>query len=111
MYCLQSSQPIKIFKTDPPTIPVPKQVAFSEEGKVVVGGSDNGCIYVFDRCTGGLIETLHHAGTALVQMIAVCDVDGKCIIACATLDIGRKKAAVSVWNYEYSARNVTTSGP
>ena len=71
MYRLQSGQLIKTFKTDPPNIPVPKQVAFGEEGKVVVGGSDNGCIYVFDRRTGELIKTLRHLGTALVQTIAV----------------------------------------
>ena len=71
MYCLQSGQLIKTFKTDPPNIPVPKQVAFGEEGKVVIGGSDNGCIYVFNRHTGKLIETLCHSGTALVQTIAV----------------------------------------
>jgi hypothetical protein len=41
----------------------------------------------------------------------VCDVDGKYIIACATLDVGRKKAAVGVWTYEYSARKTATSSP
>jgi WD40 repeat protein len=71
MYRLQGGQLIKTFKTDPPNIPIPKQVVFSEEGKVVVGGSNNGCIYVFDRCTGELIETLHQSGTTLVQTIAV----------------------------------------
>jgi WD40 repeat protein len=50
---------------------VPKQVAFGEEGKVVIGGSDNGLVYIFDRKTGQIIQTLHHADAGLVQTIAV----------------------------------------
>jgi hypothetical protein len=61
-------QPVRTFATAPPSISVPKQVAFGEEGKVVMGGSDNGLVYIFDRKT---LETLHHADIGLVQTIAV----------------------------------------
>jgi len=71
LYCLESGQSIRTYKTDPPNIPVPKQVSFGEDGKVVIGSSDNGCVYVFNRHTGQLIEALHHMATALVQTIAV----------------------------------------
>lgn len=66
-------EPVRTFATAVPSMSVPKQVAFGEEGKVVVGGSDNGLVYVFDRKTGDIIETLHHADTdtGLVQTISV----------------------------------------
>jgi glucose dehydrogenase len=41
-------------------------VLFGEDGKVVVGGSDHGSIYVFDRRTGEQLQALKHAdGTVL----------------------------------------------
>ncbi|KAG1750309.1 WD40-repeat-containing domain protein [Suillus occidentalis] len=64
-------EPVRTFATAVPTVSVPKQVAFGEEGKVVVGGSDNGLVYIFDRKTGQILETLHHADTGLVQTISV----------------------------------------
>ncbi|KAG2123445.1 WD40-repeat-containing domain protein [Suillus clintonianus] len=66
-------EPVRTFATAVPSMSVPKQVAFGEEGKVVVGGSDNGLVYVFDRKTGQILETLHHGDTdaGLVQTISV----------------------------------------
>jgi hypothetical protein len=49
----------------------PKQVAFAENSKVAVGGSDHGSVYVFDRRNGSVLEVLRHAGQGLVQTIAV----------------------------------------
>jgi hypothetical protein len=46
-------------------------VAFGAEGRLVVGGSDNGLVYIFERKTGKLLETLHHSDAGLVQTIAV----------------------------------------
>jgi hypothetical protein len=46
-------------------------VAFGAEGRLVVGGSDNGLVYIFKRKSGKLLETLHHSNAGLVQMIAV----------------------------------------
>ncbi|KAG1747801.1 WD40-repeat-containing domain protein [Suillus paluster] len=64
-------EPIQMFATGLPSVSVLKQVAFREEGKVVVGGSDHGLVYIFDRKTGQILETLHHADTGLVQTISV----------------------------------------
>jgi hypothetical protein len=50
---------------------VPKQVVFGEEGKVVIGGSDNGLVYIFDRKTGQIIQTLRHTDVGLVQTITI----------------------------------------
>ncbi|KAI5995113.1 WD40-repeat-containing domain protein [Pisolithus albus] len=71
MYRLESGQPIRTFTMNLASIPVPKQVAFGEESKVAIGGSDTGCVYVFNRRTGALIETLRHTNSILVQTIAV----------------------------------------
>ncbi|KAG2120414.1 uncharacterized protein F5147DRAFT_562352, partial [Suillus discolor] len=75
-------EPVRTFITAPPSISVSKQVAFGAEGRLVVGGSDNGLVYIFERKTGKLLETLHHSNAGLVQTIAVgvdfirrCDAD------------------------------------
>ncbi|KAI6011710.1 WD40-repeat-containing domain protein [Pisolithus microcarpus] len=49
LYHLNGADPIQTFVTDPLCIPVPKQVAFGEGSKVVIGGGSNGSVFVFDR--------------------------------------------------------------
>ncbi|KAG2106904.1 WD40-repeat-containing domain protein [Suillus cothurnatus] len=73
MYRLENEgeEPVRTFTTAVPSMSVPKQVAFGEEGKVIAGGSDNGLVYIFDRKAGELLEALHHADGGLVQTIAV----------------------------------------
>ncbi|KIO00337.1 hypothetical protein M404DRAFT_29718 [Pisolithus tinctorius Marx 270] len=72
MYHLDGARSIRTFLTDlPPSLAVPKQVGFGEDAKVVIGGSDSGCVYIFDRKTGAGIETLRHTNSTLVQTIAV----------------------------------------
>ncbi|KAI6028915.1 hypothetical protein F5J12DRAFT_780425 [Pisolithus orientalis] len=52
MYHLDGAQSIRTFLTDlPPSLAIPKQVGFGEEARVVIGGSDSGCVYIFDRKT------------------------------------------------------------
>jgi hypothetical protein len=48
-----------------------KAVNFLENSRVVVGGSDHGIVYLFDRDTGETIDTLRHADGGLVQILAV----------------------------------------
>ena len=62
---------LRTFPTGRPTRRLPKQVAFGERTKVIVGGSDHGNAYVFDQKTGVLREVLHHQKGGLVQTIAV----------------------------------------
>ena len=73
LYCLEGAAkgPIRTFLTNLPKIWVPKQVAFGEECHIVVGGSDNGFVYIFEHKTGRLLETLQHAKSKLVQTISV----------------------------------------
>jgi hypothetical protein len=57
-------------------------VAFGEKGHVVVGGSDHGIVYVFDRMTGNKMLELKVAEQGMVQTIAV----GACIMICCQAD-------------------------
>ncbi|KAG1837941.1 hypothetical protein F4604DRAFT_1692017 [Suillus subluteus] len=95
-------EPVRTFATGLPSMSVPKQVAFGEEGKVVVGGSDHGLVYIFDRKTGQTLETLHHTDTGLVQTISTHDLNGCCTIA-STLPVpGRGKTTIKIWVYDYA---------
>ncbi|KAG1836203.1 hypothetical protein DFJ58DRAFT_847087 [Suillus subalutaceus] len=75
---------------------VPKQVAFGAEGRLVVGGSDNGLVYIFERKSEKLLETLHHSNAGLVQTIAV--------VISASQALGRGKAIVNLWVYDYGMK-------
>lgn len=71
LYQLESNTFIRNFPTGVPIQRFPKQVLFGENSKVIIGGSDHGQVYVFDRKSGSLLDTLHHAKHGLVQTIAV----------------------------------------
>jgi outer membrane protein assembly factor BamB len=64
---------LRNFPTGEPNQYVNKQVVFAEDSKVVVGGSDHGVVYVFDRDTGVSLDRLCHASGGLVQTVAVSD--------------------------------------
>jgi hypothetical protein len=59
------------FTTGWPLIRRTKQVTFGEDGKIVVGGSDCGTVFVFDRETGAPIDMLRHAPKGMIPVIAV----------------------------------------
>lgn len=59
------------FTTGTPTRKVPKQVAFGEDSRIVVGGSDHGAVYVFDRKTGSPLHILRHSDNGSVQTVTV----------------------------------------
>ena len=62
---------VRTFPTGTPIKRFPKQVAFGEDDTVVVGGSDHGVIYVFDRKTGDVLDTIIHSRRGLVQTVTV----------------------------------------
>jgi hypothetical protein len=49
----------------------PKQVVFGEKTDMVVGGSDAGFIYIFDKNEGTLKQVLKHANKVRVQTVTV----------------------------------------
>lgn len=71
LHNLQSGMLVRTFSTGTPIKRFPKQVIFAEEDTVVVGGSDHGAVYVFDRKTGILLDTMVHSRRGLVQTITV----------------------------------------
>lgn len=71
LYRMDTWEHLRAFPTGFPLRCRPKQVAFGEDNKIVVGGSDRGNIYVFDRKTGAPLELLSHSSSGLVQAIAV----------------------------------------
>ena len=40
----------------------------------MVGGSDHGAVYVFDRETGGPVDLLRHSDRGLVQTLTVSEI-------------------------------------
>ncbi|KAG1865293.1 hypothetical protein F4604DRAFT_1586174 [Suillus subluteus] len=74
LYRLEGDEePVRTFVTAAPSVSVPKQVAFGAEGRLVIGGSDHGSVYAFERKSGKVFATLCHSNTGLVQTIAVGD--------------------------------------
>ncbi|KAK0493808.1 WD40-repeat-containing domain protein [Armillaria luteobubalina] len=53
----------------------PRQVAFTQDSKIVVSSSDHGIVYVFER-RDGTVSKLTAEGTAWVQPITTANVDG-----------------------------------
>lgn len=71
LYHLDTPDPMSTFITDLPTVPVLKQVIFGKDSKIVVGGSNNGSVYIYEQRSGRVLETLRHADKGLVQTISV----------------------------------------
>jgi hypothetical protein len=71
LYSLEDMRFLHEYPTGQPTRRFPKQIEFGEGGRVLVGGSDHGTIYVFDRKTGLVMDTLHHEDKGLSQAVTV----------------------------------------
>jgi hypothetical protein len=54
-----------------PTKMYSKQVAFDEQCEAIVGGGEDGNVFIFDKGSGEMIQTLHHSNTGRVQTISV----------------------------------------
>jgi WD40 repeat protein len=52
---------IRNFPTPTSSVHFPRQVSFAENERVVVGGSKEGVVYVFDTKTGAPLDLLHHS--------------------------------------------------
>jgi len=71
LYSLEDMKLLREYPTGKPTRQFPKQVEFGKEGRVLVDSSDDGTIYVFDRRTGLVMDTLHHDDNGLSQAVTV----------------------------------------
>lgn len=54
----------------------PRSVAFANNSKAVIGGSDHGCVYIFDRKTAKVLKTLKYCRQG-IETIAVCGFNDK----------------------------------
>jgi hypothetical protein len=71
LYHLDDASYIRNFHTGNPIKNVAKQVAFGEDDRIIVGGSDHGVVYVFDRKSGSPLGVLQHAKDGQVQTVTV----------------------------------------
>lgn len=70
LYRLDTAEFVRTFATRDPKETYPKGVAFINHSRVV-GGSDHGLVYIFNRKTGRAIDTLRYSRTGGAQTIAV----------------------------------------
>ncbi|KIK35766.1 hypothetical protein CY34DRAFT_26540 [Suillus luteus UH-Slu-Lm8-n1] len=101
---------IRTYNTDPVKT-FPKQVVFGEKATLIVGGSDTGIIYVFDKNEGTLKQELQHADKAQVQTVATYDGTHHSIIFGAT-SVNDAEPNISIWSrqrkrYTYNERAPT----
>jgi len=59
LYQLEGDEePVRTFTTPAPSVSVPKKMVFGAEGQSIIGGSDHGSVYVFERKSGKLLKSL-----------------------------------------------------
>lgn len=75
LYKLDSGHFVRTFLTREPVKTYPKGVAFANNCRAVIAGSDHGRVYIFDRKTGRNIKTIKHGKEGGVQIIGVSDLE------------------------------------
>jgi hypothetical protein len=71
IYKVDSGNFVRTLVTRDPIKTYPKGVAFANHGQAIVGGSDHGLVYIFERKSGQIITTLKHGKDEGVQTIGV----------------------------------------
>jgi hypothetical protein len=71
MFRLEDNEHIQTYVGEKPKVFVVRDAAFSEDGLVFVGGTDNGVATVFNVKSGAIVQTLEYPGGGLVQPVAV----------------------------------------
>jgi len=72
IYNLDTAEYMATFLTKRTSAKVfPKTVAFANQSRAVVGGSDHGIVYIFDRKTSHVIHSLEYAKQGGVETLAV----------------------------------------
>ncbi|KAF9025484.1 hypothetical protein BDZ89DRAFT_1040530 [Hymenopellis radicata] len=86
---------------DPPLVRYPKQVAFVEGSKLVVGGTDRGKANVYDTASKQLVGTLDYPLGGLVQPVATCSTEELSYIAIAGSTL-QQPSRVLIWVKRHS---------
>jgi PQQ enzyme repeat len=71
LYKVDSGNFVRTLSTGDPLKTYPKGVAFVDNSHAIIGGSDHGRVYIFDRKTGKVLHTLKHAKKGGAETIAV----------------------------------------
>ena len=71
LHRLSSGAYIRSFPSDPTERTVPRQVRFGENGTIVVGGGNDGKVYVYKSETASVIDLLYHSTSARCQTVTV----------------------------------------
>lgn len=71
IYRLDSGQFVRTLVTREPIKTYPKGVAFANNCQAIIGGSDHGYVYIFERKSGCILGKLAHARNDGVQTIEV----------------------------------------
>ncbi|KAF7300374.1 hypothetical protein HMN09_00920700 [Mycena chlorophos] len=95
---------IKTFKVAVTKRKRARQVAFVDEGRKVVCGSDHGIVYMFDRRSGEVVDELKVDVQEWVQTLTVSEHDGTCTIYAAKSRDLDGPNHISVWRKRPSRR-------
>lgn len=71
LYRMDTGNFVKTFRTREALKTYPRCVVFANDSHAVVGSSDHGKVYIFERKIGKLITTLTHAKVGSVETLAV----------------------------------------
>ncbi|KAF5343334.1 hypothetical protein D9758_014165 [Tetrapyrgos nigripes] len=74
----------------------PKQVAFGESCKVIVSGSDHGNVYVFDRRSGELLQTLSTGTKSRIHGLTTFTLNGTEYIAAGELGTSELETTIFI---------------
>jgi len=72
VYKMDSGTLVRTLETGRAKKTFPKGVAFANNSRAVVGGSDHGLVYIFERKTGQVLKKLRHSKSGGVETISVC---------------------------------------
>ncbi|KAL4066844.1 hypothetical protein J3A83DRAFT_4190064 [Scleroderma citrinum] len=86
---------IRTYNTNPKKT-YPKQVTLAEGGTVVIGRSDDGFIYVFNKATSELVQMLQHSFIGQVQTVTTHDA-GDAHLIIAVTSSNENNITISMW--------------
>lgn len=71
LYQLDNCEFIRSFSVGRYSDRRPKDVAFGERGRVVIGATEQADVCIFDKNSGTLLDSLNHGGDNMMHTIAV----------------------------------------
>ncbi|PBK62178.1 WD40 repeat-like protein [Armillaria solidipes] len=96
LYRLSDGMRVKTFPIEATKAPRPRQVAFAENCRAIVSGSDHGIMYVFERRDSN-VHQLDTGTEDHIQTVTAANIDGiSTVIAARSRDIG-KSSRIFIW--------------